>query len=91
MAGRRIFKWESIKVGDLVECKCDGVTKTFLVYEKVEADKERTDNQPPLRLAVLYNGDERYALFEEDLGKDGGVTKIWEGAVMKKLLEKLEV
>lgn len=81
-------------MGDLIECRAEGAVRALLVCEKVELDKDAKKINPyhaTLKMAVLYAGDERYTLFENDLNKDGGVCRVWEGETLKKRLEDLEV
>lgn len=90
---KRIIKWSDFQVGDLIECRADGVMRTLLVCEKVELDK-RTEQNPwhnPLRMAILYQGDERFTLFENDLSRSDDVSLVWEGKKLKKRLDELEV
>lgn len=90
---KRISRWEELKVGDLIECRADGVRKTLLVCEKVEADKNVRKYNPwrgTLKMAVLYAGEDRYTLFENDLSKDD-IYVVWEGKTLKQRLDELEV
>lgn len=89
---KRIIKWSDFGVGDLIECRADGMMKTLLVCEKVELDKKPSSQwHNPLRLAILYQGDQRYTLFENDLNRDDGVSLVWKGKELKKRLDSLEV
>lgn len=89
---KRIIKWSDFGVGDLIECRADGMMRTLLVCEKVELDKKPNSQwHNPLRLAILYQGDQRYTLFENDLNRDDGVSLVWEGKELKKRLDSLEV
>lgn len=90
---KRISRWDELKVGDLVECSADGERKTLLVCEKVEADKNVKKHNPwggTLKMAVLYAGEDRYTLFENDLSRND-VYVVWEGKVLKQMLDELEV